>query len=92
MSLAFLRSIPIPSFKMVKDILTDDAGNYVPDKVLFVLIGLAFIGYAAWDLIALKHAFDPVKYGTGAGLVLGGGGAAGFAMSHMQPNKPGDGQ
>jgi hypothetical protein len=88
--LAFLAAIPLP--KMVKDILTDDVGNYVPDKLLFVVIGLAFVGFAAWDLAVLKHAFDPVKYGLGGGSVLGGGGAGSWAMSRMQPNKPADGQ
>lgn len=90
MNLAFLAAIPLP--KMVKDILTDDAGNYVPDKLLFVLVGLAFVGFAGWDLIALHHAFNPVAYGTGAGATLGGGGAGSFLMSRMQPNKPGDTQ
>lgn len=90
MNLNFLKSIPMP--KLVKDILTDDRGDYVPDKLLFVAAGLAFIGYAGWDLIALHHAFDPVKYGMGSAGVLGGGGVGSLAMSHMKPNPPGDGQ
>jgi hypothetical protein len=85
-NLNFLKSVPLP--KMVKDILTDDAGNYVPDKVLLVLIGLAFVSYQGWDLLGLKHAFDAVKFCGGGGLLLGGGGAGSFAMSRMRPNSP----
>jgi hypothetical protein len=86
MNLNFLKAFPLP--KMVKDILTDDQGNYVPDKLLFVLVGLAFVGFAGWDLIILHHAFNPVAYGTGAGATLGGGGLGSLAMSHMKPNPP----
>jgi hypothetical protein len=84
--------IPVPSLKLLRDILTDDVGNYVPDKVLFVLIGLAFVGYAGWDLILLHHAFNPVAYGTGAGSLSVGGAGGSWLASRMQPNKPGSGQ
>jgi hypothetical protein len=74
--------------KWFTDILTDDVGNFTPDKVLWAFGVVAFIGYAGWDLIVFKNPFHPAEYGTGLGLVLAAGGGAMWLASRQKPSGP----
>lgn len=72
--------------KWLKDILTDDTGlTFTPDKVLWAIGVVAFIGYAGWDLIVNKQPFDALKYGGGLGATLAGGGSATWLASRQKP-------
>lgn len=62
----------------LKDILTDDAGNFTPDKVGLVvgvggwIAGLGAFLRLAWVAVMLKgQVFDPIAYGTGFGTIIG---------------------
>ena len=67
--------------------LTSGKDNQTPDVIRIggILIGTQFVLNAGWDLIALGNAFDPVGYGTGAGLILA---AIGTALRLKQPTEP----
>ena len=71
--------------KFILDILTDDTGlNFTPDKVGLVSV---IVGFHVLSFIAVFHnkqAFDPVAYGSGAALVLGGGGASMWLASRQK--------
>jgi hypothetical protein len=75
--------------KFVKDILTDDTGvNFTPDQVGMVSV---IVGFHVLSFIAVFHnkqAFDPVAYGSGAAVILGGGGASMWLSSRQKPTPP----
>lgn len=87
-----------PRMSWLKDILTDDAGNFTPDKVGLVVgvvgwaLGLLAFLRIAWIAVMVKgQAFDPTAYGTGfaaimgaLGLVLGAGGGAMWLASRQK--------
>jgi hypothetical protein len=61
-------------FKML---LTEDDANSIwslPHVGLAIGI-VSFVTLAAWHVIGNHAAFDPTAYGTGFGVILGGGGA-----------------
>ncbi|MDE2101220.1 MAG: hypothetical protein KGL39_28500 [Patescibacteria group bacterium] len=49
-------------------------------RVLGALVILAFIAYQGYAVIALKQAFDPSAFGTGAAALLAGAGV--FILTH----------
>ena len=59
----------------LKKLLEDDNG--IPDeaRVSAMLLVLGFLGAAAWDIVALKHAFNAQAYGIGAAALAAGVGA-----------------
>ena len=85
--------------KWFKDILTDDQGNFTPDKVGLVVgvggwvMGLLAFLRIAWIAVMVKgQAFDPAAYGTGfaaimgaLGLVLAAGGGGMWLASRQKP-------
>jgi hypothetical protein len=86
--------------KWLKDVLTDDAGNFTPDKVGLVVgiagwpLGLIAFLRIAWVAVFVKgQVFDPVAYGTGFAAVmgalaalLGAGGGAMWLASRQKPS------
>jgi hypothetical protein len=85
--------------KWLSDILTDDGGNFTPDKVGLAvgitgwIAGLFSFLRLAWVAVYLKgQPFDPVAYGSGfaliigsLGVVLGLGGTAMWLSSRQKP-------
>lgn len=61
--------------------------NHTPDlaRLLWLLMGLEFIGLAAWTVMFNHEHFDMVAFGTGAGLVLTAGGIAVAVKSKTEP-------
>ena len=59
---------------------THDVGRY-----LWVLSVLAGLGYAGYDLIWLRNAFNIVNYGIGVGSLLAAGGAGLMLKKDTEP-------
>ena len=59
----------------ISKMLSDPQG--VPDdgRVAALLMVLAYIALASWNVIALHHRFDMLQFGGGAGTLSGGIGA-----------------
>jgi hypothetical protein len=72
--------------KWLKDILTDDAGNFTPDKVALVAGVLVYNGLAVYDVVVQKAAFiaNATNYGLGLGAVLAAGGGAMWLASRQK--------
>ncbi|TFU06148.1 amino acid ABC transporter substrate-binding protein [Polymorphobacter arshaanensis] len=60
---------------LIKDVLTArDGVTYAPARVYWMLAALQFLMLSAWSVLIQKSTFDPVAYGTGAGLIIAAGG------------------
>ena len=53
-------------------LLADPAGLPDDGRVAAMLLVLAFIGLAGWNVIVLRHAFDMQQFGVGAGALTAG--------------------
>ena len=63
-------------YKFLKDIVTDITGNdFDVAKVLWIAGMVSYVVYAGVHMYFNK-IFDPLQYGTGLGVALGGGGFA----------------
>jgi len=62
--------------QIIKDCLTTANGeDFDVGRILLVIVIISFICYSGIDILYLKHTFNPMGYGTGAGGLLAGGGA-----------------
>jgi hypothetical protein len=60
--------------QILKDLLTGkDGESYDVGRVLWFMLGLAFIAFTAYDLIT-NHHFDAANFGMNSGTLLAGGG------------------
>ncbi len=66
-----------------------DGESWDLGRVLWALIGVAFVVFAAWSLLH-GGAFDPQNFGVGAGSILGGGGAGVGFKARTEPPKEGE--
>jgi hypothetical protein len=72
--------------KILKDSFTVANGqDFDIGKILWVMVSLTFMVLAIFSILLKGQAFDPVGFGTGAGLVLAGGGAALGLKSGTEP-------
>lgn len=72
--------------KWLNDILTDDGGNFTPDKVALVAGVLIFDGLAIWAVVFNKEPFLPnaAQFGLGLGAVLAAGGGSMWLASRQK--------
>jgi hypothetical protein len=62
--------------QIIIDILTGiDGESYDVGRVLGVLLVLVFIGISIYAYVVLKQSFNPVEWGSGAGVTTTGIGA-----------------
>jgi hypothetical protein len=75
--------------KWLKDIVTDDAGNFTPDKVALVAGVVVYLGIAIHA--AIKHPElvwpNATNFGLGLGAVLGCGGGAMWLASRQKSSE-----
>ena len=56
-------------------LLADPAGLPDDGRVAGLLLVLAYIALATWNVVVLHHRFDMAQFGVGAGTLSGGIGA-----------------
>lgn len=71
----------------LKDLLTDANGD-ADETVLYAFLGImTFVWMQVYDVIYLKHAFNPQGFGVGMGAILAGV-FAGYGAKSKLERKP----